>query len=96
MREWLNEVSTGLGVGVDQLTELLHKLDAVYDSASDSPSEIAKTKLYELSNTLNHPTSHMCRVVAKLEAESRESELQPLVEEVQGALINWRQEYQPA
>jgi len=96
MRERFDEVSTGLGMRVDQLTERLHRLDAIYDSASDSPSEIAKTKLYELSDALNHSTSHICRVVAKLEAESRKSALQPLVEEVHGALINWRQEYQPA
>ena len=96
MQERLPEVSTDLGVGVDQLTERLHRLDAIYDSASGSPSEIAKTKLYELSDILNHSTSHICRVVAKLEAESRKSALQPLVEEVYGALINWRQEYQSA
>ena len=96
MRERLMEVSRGLGVGVDQLSERLNVLDAVYDSASDSPSEIAKTKLCELSDTLNHSASRICRVAAKLEAESRKSELRPLVEEVHGAPISWRQEYQPA
>ena len=91
----LDGVSTELGIGVQELAERLRKLDSIYDSASDSPSEIAKNKLYELSDTLDQPPPHICRLIAKLEAKSAQSELQPLVEGVHGALMNWRQGYQP-
>ena len=96
MRERSDEVSTELGVGADRFVERLRRLDAIYDSASDSPAEIAKIKVYELSDTLNHSVSSVCRVVARLEARSPQSKLQPLVEEIQISLINWRQAYHPA
>lgn len=94
IRDRLGEVSKELGVGADELAERLQRLDAIYDSASDSPSEIAKNKLYELADSLNQSTPHICRLVARLEARSAQSEIQPLVEAIDDALIAWRQEYE--
>ena len=94
IRDRLVEVSKELGVGVDELAERLQRLDAIYDSASDRPSEIAKTKLHELADSLNQSTPHICRLVARLEARSAQSEIQPLVEEIDDALGAWRQEYE--
>ncbi len=96
IRNRLEEVSTELGIGVEELTNRLQRLDSIYDSASDKPSEIAKTKLHELSDALDQPRPHICRLIARLEAKSAESELQPLVEGVYSALMNWRHEYEPA
>lgn len=96
IRKRLDEVSIELGIGEEELTERLQRLDSIYDSASDEPSEIAKTKLHELADTLDQPASHIGRLIARLEAKSAQSELQPLVEGVHGALMNWRQERQPS
>ena len=90
------EISKELGIGADELMGRLQMLDAVYDSASDRPSEIAKTKLYELAETLKQSAPHICRLIAKVEARSPGSEIQPLVEEVHDALLAWRGEHEPA
>ena len=95
IRNRLNEVSPELGIGVNELTERLKSLDAIYDSASDKPSEIAKTKLHELAESLNQPTPHICRLIARLEAKTRRSQIQPLVEGVHEALLAWREEHEP-
>lgn len=96
IQEGLDKVSAELGVGAVELAERLQRLDSIYDSASDKPSEIAKTKLYELASTLNQETPYICRLVARLEARSAKSELQPLVEGVHDALLAWRQVHEPA
>ena len=80
-----------LGTNPRDLSELMSQLDALYNSASDSPSEIAKSKFRSLSEHLNRAAPEVCRIVARLEADQRESEIQPLVEELRGILREWRE-----
>ena len=79
-----------LGVNHTGLSNLMNRLDAIYDSASDSPSEIAKNKFRSLSESLNREASEICRIVARLEADRAESDIQPLVGELRGILRQWR------
>ncbi len=79
-----------LGVNRASLSNVINKLDAVYDSASDSCSEIAKNKFRSLSESLRREASEICRIVARLEADRRESDIQPLVDELRGILRQWR------
>ena len=79
-----------LGVNQTGLSNLMNSLDAIYDSASDAPSEIAKNKFRSLAESLNRETSEICRIVARLEADRAESDIQPLVGELQGILRQWR------
>lgn len=88
------EAAAALGVAVTDLNQRLQGLDSIYDSASDRPSEIAKTKLYELADSLGQPTHEICRLIARLETNSARSELQPLVEGIRNALMAWRQEHE--
>ena len=73
------------------LSNLMNQLDAIYSSASDSPSEIAKNKFQSLSENLRREASEICRVVARLEAGQRESDIRPLADELQGILRQWRE-----
>jgi len=81
-----------VGVGAAELAEQMGRLNSVYDSASDRPSEIAKTKLRGLSEALNRTVPDLCRVVARLEAGRADSDLQPFVEHLESALLKWRAE----
>ena len=72
------------------LSILMNSLDATYALASESPSEIAKSKFRSLSESLHREASDICRVVARLEADRAESDIQPLVGELQGILRQWR------
>ena len=81
-----------LGLAPGDLSERMARLDSVYDSASDRPSEIAKSKLRSLSEALDWSVPDVCRVVARLEAGRKESDIQPLVEGLQSALLQWRAE----
>ena len=83
-------VSKALGVSAGELSTTMQRLDSIYDSASDSPSEIVKAKLRELSETLKWSSQDVCRVVARQEAERKESRIQPLVEGLENAVLQWR------
>lgn len=72
------------------LSNLINQLDAIYSSASDSPSEIAKNKFRSLSENLRREASEICRIVARLEADQRESDIRPLADDLQGILRQWR------
>ncbi len=79
-------------LGVDQ-SELLARMDranAVYDSASDSFSEITKYKLLSLADAIRRDTTDICRVVARLETNRSDSDIQPLVGDLESALLEWR------
>ena len=73
------------------LTNLMNQLDAIYSSASDPPSEIAKNKFRSLSDNLRREASEICRIVARLETDQRESDIRPLADELQGILRQWRE-----
>ena len=73
------------------LSNLMNQLDAIYSTASDSPSEISKSKFRSLSESLHREATEICRIVARLEADQRESEIQPLVEALRGILREWRE-----
>lgn len=79
-----------LGVNQTGLSNLMNRLEAIYDSASDSLSEIAKNKFRSLSEDLRRESSEICRIVARLEAGRKDSDIQPLVDELQGILTQWR------
>ena len=79
-----------LGFAPSDLTGLMARLDSVYDSASDRPAEIAKSKLRSLTELLSWSVPDVCRVVARLETRRKESDIQPLVEGLQSAVTQWR------
>ena len=90
LRQNSDELANALSVTPTDLTERMNRLDAVYDSASDRPSEIVKAKLRELSDELGWDTPDICRAVARLEAARRESDIQPLLNDLVDALGRWR------
>lgn len=79
-----------LGTNPADLSDLMSRLDAIYSSASDSLSEIAKNKFRSLSEELRRDTSEICRIIARLEADRTESDIQPLVGDLRGILRQWR------
>ena len=79
-----------LSIDHDALTREINRLDAIYDSASDSPSRIVKTKLHNLAESLNQDTPGICRTVAKWESQKQNSEILPLVGEFKDILLRWR------
>ena len=90
LRRRANDSAAELGIAADDLARRIGRLDAVYDSASDTPSQIAKAKLRDLAEALGRNTADICRAAARLEADRKESEIQPLIEGLQDALQQWR------
>ena len=84
-------VDVQLGIDRRSLLTKMNQLDAIYDAASDSPTEIAKSKFRNLSENLNREAPEVCRILARLEAERKESDIQPFVEELQRILLLWRE-----
>ena len=83
-------VSEQLGIDQQDLISIMNRLDAMYELASESPSEIMKSKFRSLSNTLHREASEICRIVARLEADRPNSDIQPVVDELRGILKHWR------
>ena len=79
-----------LGMGTRALQDRIQQLNSTYDSASDSDAAIAKEKLYMLAEEARWQTRDVCRLVAREESGRRGSDIQPLVEASENALIGWR------
>jgi len=90
LKQFSTDEAKALGLGEEELTTKLNQLDALYDSASDSLSRIAKTKLRQFAENLGRTEPELARTVGRLEAENRKSDIQPLVENLKGALLRWR------
>ncbi|WP_419920096.1 ATP-dependent nuclease [Candidatus Poriferisocius sp.] len=86
----LSEFDSIFGITRAMLADKIRGLDALYDPASDSPSEKVKFKLRGLADELNRKDVEICREVAKLEAGRVGSDIQPLVEKLTDILIDWR------
>ncbi len=84
--------STELRIDSAELAERMNQLDAVYDTADDRPGTIAKAKLHGLAEPLGWAEPDIGRVVARLEAIRKESDIQPLVDGLKAALLQWRAE----
>ena len=79
-----------LGLKANDLAERIHQLDSIYDSASDSPAQIAKTKLHNLAESLSRRMPDIARVVGRLKTEQPKSDIQPLAERLEDTLLKWR------
>ncbi len=86
----LTPCAAALGIDQSQLQELISRANAVYDSASDSISEITKSKLRTLAGSIRRNAPDICRIVSRLEATQKDSDIQPLVEGLKSALLDWR------
>lgn len=76
----LEECASELGIDPSDLQGRIDRANATYDSASDSVSEIAKSKLRSLSEAIHRDPSGICRMIARLETRRKDSDIQPLVE----------------
>ena len=92
LRQASDETATVLGINSPSLARSVARLDDTYDSASDSTSEIAKSKLQGLSELLNRTVPEICRAVSYQESTRSESEIQPLVGDMESSLLRWRGE----
>ena len=90
LHQHLGVHASRLEIDPGDLSNLLNRLDAIYASASDRSSEIAKNKFRSLSDSLHREPSEICRIMARLEADRQESDIQPLVGELRGILRQWR------
>ena len=92
LQEGANDEAEELGMNPIDLSNRVNQLNSVYDSASDTTAEIAKSKLHNLSESLGKNIADVCRSVGKLETDKQGSDIQPLVTELQNALLEWRGE----
>ena len=83
-------LAQALGIELGELRARVERLNAVFDSASDSPQIIAKTKMQSLADALERDVAEVCRVVARLETRNDDSDIQPLARDLEQALLRWR------
>ena len=83
-------VAAEMNVDFDELRRTIARLDSIYAQASDTPGEIAKSKLRQLAGTVRRRVPEVCRFVSRVESTRSESEIQPLVERLGESLERWR------
>lgn len=82
---------SALGTDWQSLSAQIQRQDRFYAAADDSPAEIAKAKLQRLAEShLKREVADVCRVVGRLAAEDKESDLRPLVNALKDKLLQWR------
>ncbi|MDE0554865.1 MAG: AAA family ATPase [Candidatus Poribacteria bacterium] len=79
-----------LGTNPGVLSTLMNQLDATYAPVSGSP-ETPKIKFRTLSEQLSREAPEVCRIVARLEAGRKESDIQPFLEDLLQILLQWRE-----
>ena len=82
--------ASDLGTDPTSLADEIRRLDAIYNSASDTPANIAKSKLYDLAQAQGRTIPQVCRRVAYIEAGDKASEIQPLLDALKDILLKWR------
>ncbi|MDD9819542.1 MAG: AAA family ATPase, partial [Nitrospira sp.] len=90
--ELRDSLAKRLGSDANSLRKMLNQLNALYDGASGTPSEIAKTKLRNLAENLSKEPAILCHIVAKHEAGEKDSDIQPLVEQLKKCVLDWRED----
>ena len=90
MRQNRDSMAEEIGVHSDELAAKMAQADSIYDSVPDRPSEIAKSKIHHLAESLSEESISLCRTLSRLEAKLPQSEIQPLVDYLQDALQQWR------
>ena len=79
-----------LGVSIGSLQGLMAQFDSLYDSASDSDANIAKSKLSGLAESVQRSAADIGRIIARQQAPESSSPIRPLVEEVTDVITRWR------
>ena len=90
LRQCSADAAKEMGLGKEELVTKLGQLDALYDAAAGRQAEILKTKLRQLAEAVGRTEPDIARVVGRLEAGKKQSDIQPLVEKLKGALLRWR------
>ena len=90
LRQFTEPEAADLGIAPQGMTEQMNRLDAIYNQASDHPTNIVKSKLRGLAQALSRGVPDICRAVAKRESRRKESEIQPLIEHLETAFQRWR------
>lgn len=92
LRGLLTEQANDLGISPGEHIQRMERLDTIYDVAADAPAVIAEFKLNGLAETLGRNVRDLCRAAARTEAARKESDIQPLVEQLEGIFLQWRSE----
>ncbi len=92
LKDFSDQWAKKLDIAPEELSRKIRRLDSAYDSATGSPSQIAKDKLRALSEVVDRPDTEICRIVARRKARHKEKDIQPLVEALEAAFQEWRSE----
>ena len=90
MQKNLGQTAGQLGIDAHTLSLRMSQTGSLFDLASDSASNIIKSKLRDLADALQREPVDVCRLVASREAGHSNSDIQPLVEAIENALLQWR------
>ena len=84
-------IAADLGLAPAVLHERMSRSDALYGAASDTPSNLAKSKLTDLAEVTNRSVADIGRFMARRQAADVASSLKPLADDLADAITRWRE-----
>jgi len=92
LRMHTGSISKELHLNEDDLATQIANIDQIYDSASDTPANIAKTKLQTLCDAIKINLATICQRMTYVEIQHSDSEIQILVNDLENTLLRWRED----
>ncbi|MCY4234303.1 MAG: AAA family ATPase [Bacteroidetes bacterium] len=92
LRTHTDTISEELHLNTDDLATQIANIDQIFSEASDSPANIAKTKLRTLCDAIKINLPTICQRVAYDEIQHSDSDIQILVSDLENTLLQWRED----
>lgn len=92
LRTHTDTISEELHLNTDDLATQIANIDQIFSEASDSPANIAKTKLRTLCEAIKINLPTICQRVAYDEIQHSDSDIQIIVSDLENTLLQWRED----
>ena len=92
LRTHTDTISEESHLNTDDLATQIANIDQIFSEASDSPANIAKTKLRTLCDAIKINLPTICQRVAYDEIQHSDSDIQILVSDLENTLLQWRED----
>jgi hypothetical protein len=79
-----------LGVSEDFLRRKIIDANSIYSLATDTPSNIAKEKIYWMAQNIKRDTSEILRIIGQNEAQEKNVDIKELLNGLEEAINQWR------
>lgn len=90
LQKYSHDYAQLLSQNEDNFRAILSDKTQLYESATDTPSSIAKLRLESLGDAINCSVDEIARIVARCEAKQKRGEIDGFVNDLEDVIRQWR------